>query len=272
MSTISKTVANRIINAKVVTASFDVHGPDTVDDLANVFHKAGIHDFDAAAARKLMGQLSDFVKNATEQLESAETAYVEEISNDGDKRDTRDNAVVELRDELQYARTLLTASVNRNALRNWGLEQPVPTAADRLLIYANHCTNQLRQNPRTITRGGITIDTNTLADLIEIPRSKLKNSLDDLKLDSRENQLSLDKRNTVLDDWNLAYGTSATIISELFRLAGRKNLASRVRPTARRASGEVIVGDDKDKEDEVSNNTDPTDNQDVPKSTEPQEA
>lgn len=258
MSGISKTVANRIRNAQVVTASFDVHGPDTIDDLANVFSKAGVGNFDAAAARNLLGTLSSLLKNSTETLERAETAYATEMSNDGDKRDLRDEAVTALRENTQYARTLLSAAVNAATLRNWGLDKPVPTTPDTLLVYANYAVERLRADHRILTRHGITVDTQVLADAIDGPRAELQAALDDLKLDSRENQLALEKRNDALEQWNLAYSVSASVLSDLYRLAGRQNLAKRVRPTVRRISGEVNV------DEEISEDGTPVDTEETP--------
>lgn len=244
MSNISKTVSNRIRNAQVVTASFEVHGPDVIEDLANVFQKANIPNFDAVAARSLLGTLSELLTNATNQLERVETAYTAELANDGDKREARDEATAELRSEIQYMRTILSATANTAALRNWGILEPAPVTPDTLLTYANYCVKQLRNNPRTVTRGRVSINTADLADDIDAPRAKLQAALEALKLDSRENQLALEKRNDALDAWNTAYSVSASVLADLYRLAGRDNLAKRVRPTTRRASGQVNVDEE----------------------------
>lgn len=244
MTNISKTVSNRIRNAQVVSASFEVHGPDVLDDLTNVFQRIGIPNFDGPAAQALIQSFSQLLVNATENLENVETLYIAEISNDGDKRDRRDEAINELRDEIQYARTMLTATANKSSLRNWGILESPPATPDTLLVYANYCVKQLRNNPRTVTRGKVVINTADLADDIDVPRAKLETALEDLKRDSRENQLALEKRNDALDTWNAAYRASASIITELYRLAGRENLAKRVRPTTRRASGQTSVDEE----------------------------
>lgn len=239
MSNVSKAVMNRIINAQVVTASFEVHGPDVLDDLTAVFQKANVNTFDAVAARSLLDSLAELLKFSTAKLEQVETAYIAEIANDGDKRDERDEAVNQLREEIQYARTLLSATANTASLRNWGLLDAAPLPPDTLLAYANYCVKQLRDNPKTVTRNRFSINTTELADDIDIPRARLQAALENLKLDSRENQLALEKRNDALDSWNVAYSTSASILADLYRLAGREGLAKRVRPTTRRISGQV---------------------------------
>ncbi len=244
MSNISKSVSNRIRNAQVVTTSFEVHGPDVIEDLANVFQKANIPDFDANAARSLLSTLSLLLINATSTLEQSETTYIAEIANDGDKRDLRDEATSELRDEIQYARTILSATANTSALRNWGILESAPVTPDTLIVYANYCVKQLRNNPRTVTRGKLSVSTTDFADTIDVPRAKLEAALEDLKRDSRENQLALEKRNDALDSWNVAYSTSASILADLYRLAGRQNLAKRVRPTRRRTSGQTNVDEE----------------------------
>lgn len=244
MAGMSKTVVNRIKNSAVVVSSGEVHGPEVGERLEAKFSAAGAVDVDAVMIDKVISGLMTMVKTATAKLESAEQTYAAELSNDGDKRGERDNAVQDLRARLTDSRQLLRTFGTDSVLVNYGLVDVPPTTPDRLEKYALFVAKQLRQNPRTFTYMGITVDTVAMADELEPAVEQLVASLASLSVDARLNQLAKEARDSVLNAWNLDYSACASILSDLFRLAERPALAARVRPTRRRVSGEVSPEDE----------------------------
>lgn len=244
MASMSKSVVNRIKNAGVVVSSGEVHGPEIGARLEQKFSAAGAVDVDAVMIDKVIGGLMAMVQAATEKLETTEHGYAAELGNDGDKRDERDLAVSELRIRLADSRQLLRTFGSDSILANYGLVELSPTTPDRLEKYAGFVLKQLRNNPRSFTYMGVTVDTTAMADELDQPVARLNNALADLNMDARKNQLTKETRDVALDSWNLDFGACASILSNLFRLAERPALANRVRPTRRRVAGEVSPDDE----------------------------
>src|SRR4051794_19389800 len=62
--------------------------------------------------------------------------------------------------------------------------------------------------------------------------------------EARELEKALGARDQAVELWTEVYQGVATALSGLYRLAGRKDLADRVRPTSRTLSGEDAASDD----------------------------
>jgi hypothetical protein len=83
----------------------------------------------------------------------------------------------------------------------------------------------------------VSVDPIAMADSLATHAEALRTTLGDVKREEREAQLTLQRRNAATTAWNATYQRVADTRTGLFELAGRTELADRVRPTARRRAG-----------------------------------
>ena len=83
--------------------------------------------------------------------------------------------------------------------------------------------------------------TATLAKGLDGPLAELDVALATVRREHREAEQALVERDRVIAAWTDIYQSCASIAEGLLRLAGRPELAARVRPTERRARGEEAV-------------------------------
>jgi hypothetical protein len=71
-------------------------------------------------------------------------------------------------------------------------------------------------------------------------------SLDDVKLEERELQAAINFRGQKSDEWKNGYYAVASILSGLYQLGGKSDLADKIRPTVRKSSGGDVVAPEPD--------------------------
>jgi hypothetical protein len=84
---------------------------------------------------------------------------------------------------------------------------------------------------------GVTVQPKLLADDLAAGAAALQTALDATKREEREAQLTLEAKNRAAEAWQQTYQGVGSALYGLYLLAGRKDLAERVMPTARRRSG-----------------------------------
>ena len=71
-----------------------------------------------------------------------------------------------------------------------------------------------------------------------------RGALADIGREDRELETALTRRDAALEAWSEAYQATATTLEGLYRSAGHAAHGRRIRPTNRRARGEVVAQDD----------------------------
>ncbi|MBA2665193.1 MAG: hypothetical protein H0U74_23095 [Bradymonadaceae bacterium] len=246
MSELTKSVVNRIKNSETVVSSGKNHGPEVGARVAAKFQDVGFGDVDAATINRVVAGCMAVLTRATENLHAREQDHASELGNDGPKRDERDEAINELASRLVNVRRLLRNFSTPSIVASLGLAKPVPRTPDRLVKYAGFAVKQLREKNVTIRQAGVTVRTVDIAVDLEMPMERLREALEELTDDARQNQLAKEARDAALEAWNLDYSACASILAHFFRLADRPALARRVRPTRRRSTGEVTIEEELD--------------------------
>jgi hypothetical protein len=85
------------------------------------------------------------------------------------------------------------------------------------------------------------VDVATMIQSLEKCINNLVKSLDDVKLEERELQAAINFRDQKSDEWKTGYYAVASIISGLYLLGGRSDLAEKIRPTVRKSASDVVV-------------------------------
>jgi hypothetical protein len=214
-----------------------VHGPIVEESLVD-FYDGEDSDFDRDSLQKVMSALLERLDTLSHAMRGAELALSAELSEDADYRSKRDELTETLRDKLVGAKSRLDRTYEDETTRSYGLGEMPPFQPDDLVAYAENVVNLLRQTPRTDTDLlGIELDTGRIADSIEQSGTELERALADVDAEVREAHTLRAERDKVVEEWENAYRGTATLLSGLYLLANREDLAERVRPTVRQSTG-----------------------------------
>jgi hypothetical protein len=174
---------------------------------------------------------------AIAQLESAENAYAQEQADDPPARKRRDVAAADLSQRWADVRTQMVRRLGPISLREYGLEGEQPSNPDSLAKQATNAAKLLRPNPRSHTSKLGDFTTLAAAEHLEEAQAELAAALTVVTTETKELQDSLGRCDDAAANWTNNYQASATLLERLLRLGGRPELAERVRPTTRRATG-----------------------------------
>ena len=114
-----------------------------------------------------------------------------------------------------------------------------PEDAQVLLNTTKNAANLLRSRPLTeVSRNkSLKLDPIAAADDLDAHHAALTKSLEDVEQEKREAQITLSAKDGQIARWSVVYSGTADAAAGLFVLAGRPELAEKVRPTARRRAG-----------------------------------
>jgi hypothetical protein len=176
---------------------------------------------------------------AAEVMKTAELSYTAEQADDVAPRDKRDALTTEAFGLMVRLRSAVEDALGAKGLSTYGLSGETPRMPRTLVVHMDNVLSLMSKQPASVTTAlGGTFDTATLVTALSPKRAALEAVLKDLDREERELEGALVKRDKTVERWTEVYQGVATALSGLFRLAGRKDLAERVRPTSRRVSGE----------------------------------
>lgn len=188
--------------------------------------------------RIFLDWLANTMQYKTEAMLSAETDYVNEQADDPPVRERRDAAMPRLGLCMSQTRNQVSAVLGDTGLISYGLRDAVPRAPVELADYAKVVLGLLRDHPRAEVSSVVgPFDTAVLASAIEEALAPLDTALQDLVIEQRQLQGAMLRRDTVVGEWQEVYANGSGAFAFLSRLAGQKELARRVRPTARSRRG-----------------------------------
>lgn len=120
----------------------------------------------------------------------------------------------------------------------YAMDGETPRVPKTLAAHVQAAIRLLRDHPQTTTDpAGAEVSTAVLADTLERGLEPLQTQLDALVRENRENEAALTARDRATEEWRRAYRAVAMGLSAYFILAGRDDLADRIRPTVRREAG-----------------------------------
>ncbi len=242
-SKLSKMAANRLAVSATVTSSATVHGGEIAAALHGVLFPRGPAKPDLTV--QLLDALSAALDRAAADVERADLAHASELLDDEAPRQRRDVAQAELSALLLQQRATMEALYGAQTARAYGLTEALPTQPAQLVVRARSVEKQLRENPITDKplRKGLSLKASELADELDDHLGRLATALSDVQREAREAQLTLEEKTQAAERWQTVYQGVTSAFYGLYLLAGRKDLAERIEPTARRRAGLPEPGD-----------------------------
>jgi hypothetical protein len=243
MADVSKMVSDRVAISRTVLASLNVHGAEVSEDLEKrLFPKGPPAHLTVAMVLTALGQALD---QARTNLTTADLAHAAELADDEAPRTARDQAIVDVRSRLISIRGTLSSVFGAGILTTYGLGGETPDDAELLVHRAANVSKLLSERPilEKPKQAGVTVDAAALAHSLQKPIADLTAALADVGREVREAQLTLKARNDALGTWNAVYQGVADVVTGIFELCGRADLADLVRPTSRRRAGVAEPGD-----------------------------
>ncbi len=243
MADVSKMVSDRVAISRTVLSSLQVHGAEVSDDLDKLlFPKGPPPHLTVAMVIEALGQA---LTRARTDLTTADLAHAAELADDEAPRTARDQAIVDVRAGLIGIRGTLSSVFGASLLSTYGLSGETPEDPELLAHRASNVAKLLAERPivEKPKQAGVTVDAAALAQSLHAPIASLTAALADVGREVREAQLTLKARNEAVGSWNAVYQGVADVVTGIFELCGRADLAELVRPTARRRAGVAEAGD-----------------------------
>lgn len=247
MAKMSSQARNRRANAQYVVVSMRENQDPVVQGLMthNAWLPVELH-IREDTLREVLTWLANAVQYKTSSMLAAETAYVNEQSDDPPVRARRDDAVEPVYVCMTQSRSKTSKFLGDTGLATYGMREPVPRQPAELAMYAETVLGLVRQHPFAVSDGtGGIFDASTLSAGIEAPLTPLTQALADVVVEQRQLQSAMIRRDTEVEEWREVYLKGSAMFASIARMAGQDELAQRVRPTVRRARGhEAGPGDD----------------------------
>ena len=236
-SKLSKMAANRLAVSATVTSSAMVHGGEIASFLHPVLFPKGPVKPDLTV--QFLDALGAVLDRAAAEVERADLAHASELLDDEAPRQRRDAAQAELTAALLQQRDTVTALYGPATARAYGLADALPVQPAQLVVRAKSVVKQLRDNPifDKPLRRGLAVKATDLADELDEHAGHLASALADVQREAREAQLTLEAKTQAAENWHSVYQGVTSTFYGLYLLAGRRDLAERIEPTARRRAG-----------------------------------
>ncbi|WP_428263088.1 hypothetical protein [Haliangium sp.] len=194
----------------------------------------------------------DFLERTAARFEQDETAVAKDMADDIEARAARDRELVDMTGLLVAIRSRVREGLGQEGLQLYRLNERSPTGFEALGRYAGDVVVLLTQQPRTAQSPlGDTIDTAALGATLSAALTRYREALDTVAREARETEAARIARRESEARFRQVLVSVAVFLEHYLRMAGDEELANRVRPTQRRAGGEVDVelpddGDDGD--------------------------
>ncbi|UQA62623.1 hypothetical protein [Polyangium aurulentum] len=233
----SKMVSDRAVIARTVRSSLKIHGPEIAPELEKLLFPQG------APAKLTVGDfvqaLGDSLDRYVDALAAADSNHSVELADDDGYRILRDERIAELRNLFSSLRDLVVRNYSLTVAAAYGLTVTLPEDPQQLLTSTRNAVKTLRERPlvEPPRNKSLKLDPNAAADDLEAHAKALEKALDDVERERREAQVTQSAKDALMGRWAVIYPGIADSAAALFTLAGRPELAERVRPTARRRSG-----------------------------------
>lgn len=231
---VSKQVADNLAMSREVVSSIDSHGALIVDDLINVLTK--VSPDTGINATVFISVLSKLLHVSAETMRDADLALTQERSDDSGYREKRDLAISTLAQTITSVKSVLTD----DAISTYSLSGRTPVAPDTLMNFSRSLITLLKDNPGIVDTSTqkaqfIKVDVPFMIQTVENCIVDLDKSLNDVKREERTSQAALELRDQKIAEWHNIYVAIASVVSGLYQLAGRSDLADRIRPTIRKS-------------------------------------
>jgi len=241
MSQLSQQVQNQISVSDKVVASARTHADKVAEVLAAQAMELGGPPPQATMGSYLavFAAIADRLAKKTEELRKAEEDLAAERSDDIPVRATRDATAAALTTLLGLLRRTIEDHMGEKALATYGLATDSPRVPAKLLQYVKTVARQLGDHPTIVTSPlGSTFNSAVALQSLITQSNQLEAAVGDDHREARELETALAARDRAAAAWSDAYQGTAATLEGLYRLAGYRDLAEKVRPTQRKIRGD----------------------------------
>lgn len=238
---VSKQVAGLLATTREVVSSAENHGPIIVDPLkTELGNYTSTENLDLS---HLLTTLTAYFNAKASALRDADIALAQERADDPQFREKRDSAIASANKVITKVKSVL----NETALLAYGLSSRTPDSPDAIINYIRKIIAMLKEKPEVVsTETGnedefVKVDVGSMINLLTKCADNIEQALSDVKREERELQAAIDFRDLKLKEWKDAYIPVASILSGLYQLGGKSDLADKIRPTVRNSSGGEVV-------------------------------
>lgn len=180
-------------------------------------------------------------------LEAKSDAHEKELGDDLKPRNARDAAYTLSREVATDARALVSRLHGDEALAEMQMSAPVPEDAAGLEGWMKNAIGALRDKKIKLAapvRQSAKIDREALADELDEAHCKLGPALKAVAREAREAQATQVEKDSAMATAERSFTENCSGLATLLRLAGEYDLATRVRPSARRSAAEKPEGEE----------------------------
>ncbi len=185
--------------------------------------------------------LTDTLGQSAQSMDEAELRLVAEKADDVGLREDRDSKTASLLAACVRVRSMVIDALGPTALKTYGLTGDTPRIPTQLASHARTVVKLLQEAPFTVTVDGVSFDSAAMASTLQAKAAAVEKTLTDMQREEQELSNELGKRDAAIDAWTERHQGVAYTLVGLFRLAGRKDLSERVRPSARMLAGEDVA-------------------------------
>ena len=168
-----------------------------------------------------------------QKLIEADKAHLDELTDDAGPRLVRDGVVASVRQKLIDIRQIAQGLFGlAHAIEIVAVDGSTALQPEFLWRQAEHTLSRLRSPDLRLPKAStasITFDPLTLADELEPLVTALRRAIDGIEIDRREAAVSVEAKHATMTDHDLLLGASGRIVTGLCLLAGRSDLAHRIR-------------------------------------------
>lgn len=240
MSKKSKQVENRIQWSEHVIVAAKTHRDQIADALAQ--RAANVQGSGTVITKEIVGAFLDFVvddlKHSMTAMDDAEMRVVAERADDVGLREARDSAVSSLLAATVRVRSMVLDAQGNQGIDTYGLSGETPRLPRDLMSHANNVAKLMQEHPFHVTVDGVTFDSAAMASTLSSKATLVDQMLGTMQREEQELVNELGKRHVAITAWGDVHQGVADTLTGLFRLAGRKDLSERVRPSSRTFSGD----------------------------------
>lgn len=233
-------VENRIRTSRHVMTAATTHRDQIAEALAKRALK--VQGTGTLLTKEIIGSLIDFVvddlKLTVTTLDDAEMRVVAERADDVGLRDDRDSAASSLLNATVRVRSMVLDALGQKGVETYGLSGQTPRLPRDLMTHAHTVAKLMQEHPFNVTVDGVTFDSAAMASTLTAKADALEKTIADMQREEQELVNELGNRHTAITEWTDVHQGIADVMTGLFRLAGRKDLSERVRPTSRTLAGE----------------------------------
>jgi hypothetical protein len=231
----SKLVTDRQKSARAVAAAASTHGATVGEALRGLLAphlQDGEQMPDAGLLCLLVGRL---LLSQNEKLVAADGAHEAELSDDTAPREAREQAAFRVRQVLVDLRATVAAVHGSAGLKQLGLTGATPVDPSVLAVEGATVLKNLEDTTLSLPapRRGTSLDRQAFADELREHLLPLQSALAAVAREAREAETTLAAKQAAMVANDRAFSLGAAWLTATFSLAGREDLATRVRPSVR---------------------------------------